>query len=233
MDLGLQGKLIVVGGGSGGIGRFVVEILRQEGAEVVVADLKTGIDLANPQEVQKFFAGLRQTHEKLHGYCSLAWGGSDSPLHCATPEEIQETWKNTFLAALYPVQEAVRWMRETGGGHIIVASSINSLLGLNEFSYDAAKGALNRIAPDICTGYGKDGIFAVTLCPGTVVGTPSWEGKAEILARIASTIPDGKLTTTTEVANTIAFLLSPHAVMFNGGTLIADRGWHLRPMDWK
>lgn len=230
MELGLRGKLIVVGGGSGGIGRFVVETLRHEGAEVVIA---TGVDLANPGEVQEYFAGLRKVYKELYGYCSLVWGGSDSPLHRVIPEEIEETWKNTFLAALYPIQEAVRWMRETGGGHIVIVSSVNSLLGLNEFPYDAAKGAVNRIAPDICAGYGKDGICAVTLCPGTVMGTPSWEGKEEMLAKIASTVPDGKLTTATEVANAIAFLMSDHVRMFNGGTLIADRGWHLRPMNWK
>ena len=71
---------------------------------------------------------------------------------------------------------------------------------------------------------------AVTLCPGTICGTPSWEGREADLERIASAIPDGRVTTAREVANAVAFLVSSHGAMFNGSTIIADRGWHLRPL---
>ena len=120
-------------------------------------------------------------------------------------------------------------MKETGGGHIVIVSSINSVLGLNEFAYDAAKGALNRIAPDIATSCGQYGIYAVTLCLGTIGGTPSWKGKEEELQKIAENVPDRKITDVNEVAKVIAFLLSNHAKMFNGCALLADRGWHLKP----
>ncbi|KKQ75764.1 MAG: hypothetical protein US98_C0060G0002 [Parcubacteria group bacterium GW2011_GWC1_38_6] len=231
MDLGLKNKLIVVGGGAGGIGRIVCETLLTEGAEVIVADVANGdIDLCSPNETQRFFQDLKKHHKQLSGYCSLVYGGGgESGLLDSSLLEIRSVLNNTLLAAVFPIQEAVRWMKKTGGGNIVVVSSVNSILGLNEFAYDIAKGALNRIAPDIATGHGKDGIYATTLCLGTICGTPSWKNRDKDLVRIASAIPDNKVTTTQEVANMIAFLLSHHSMMLNGSTIIADRGWSLKP----
>lgn len=231
MELGLKNQVIVIGGGAGGIGSALYKVLAQEGAQVFVADLVNGIDLGSPQPVKDFFADLRRKHRKLYGYCSLVYGGGgESGIIDATPTEIQGEIHGTLLAAVYPIQEAIRWMKETGGGHIVVVSSINSVLGLNEFAYDLAKGALNRIAPDIATSCGKYGIYAVTLCLGTVGGTPSWAGKEDQLKKIANAIPDKKVTDVNEVSRVIAFLLSDHAKMFNGCNLLADRGWHLKPV---
>jgi len=228
MNLMLKDKVIVVGGGAGGIGTALCETLRQEGALVIVADLVDGVDLANLQEVKNFFNQLRQHHQTLYGYCSLVCGGGGEKGIIETDSnEIGKELRGTLLAAVYPIQKAIQWMKETGGGHIVVVSSINSVLGLNEFAYDLAKGALNRVAPDIATGCGKHGIYATTLCLGTVGGTPSWTGKEEVLEKIAGNIPDKKVTDVDEAAKVIAFLLSKRGEMFNGCTLLADRGWHL------
>lgn len=230
MDLELKGKVIVVGGGAGGIGTVVCEYLRNEGAIVEVADIKDGINLGDSHIARSYFDELHKKHAKIDGYCSLVYGGGglygvlESPMN-----EIVDELTGTLLAAVFPIQEAARWMIETGGGSIVVVSSINSVLGLNEFSYDLAKGALNRIAPDLAVAHGKDGIYATTLLPGTVCGTPSWEGKEYDLKNIAEWIPDQKVTRASEVATMIAFLLSPHARMLNGSEIIADRGWHLKP----
>ncbi|MDI6602624.1 MAG: SDR family oxidoreductase [Patescibacteria group bacterium] len=231
MELGLKDKLIVVGGGAGGIGSAVCEILRKEEAQVVIADLKNGVDLGDPHKVKDFFTDLREHYKNLYGYCSLVYGGGgENGVIDADSTEIEKELRDTLLAGVYPIQEAVRWMKEIGEGHIVVVSSINSVLGLNEFAYDLAKGAINRVAPDIATGCGKYGIYAVTLCLGTIGGTPSWIGKEDQLRKIADAIPDKKVTDVNEAARVIAFLLSKHSEVFNGCTLLADRGWHLKPV---
>lgn len=231
MEIDLKDKVIIVGGGAGGIGSVLCNLLRKEKAQVVVADLKTGIDLGNPKKVKDFFTSLRRRYEKLDGFCSLVYGGGgESGIIETSSAEIGQEINGTLLAAVYPIQETIKWMKEKGGGHIVVVSSVNSVLGLDEFAYDLAKGALNRIAPDIATSCGKYGIYAVTLCLGTVGGTPSWRGKKNALKKIAEVIPDKHVTDVNEVARAIVFLLSEHARIFNGCTLIADRGWHLKPV---
>ena len=233
MHLNLEGKVIVMGGGGGGIGTIVHEELVQEKATPVMADLKTGVDLSDPDDCQRFFSGLKTKYKKIDGYVSLVYGGGGTTgIGGVKPEEMEQVMRQTFYAAFYPVQEAITWMKETGGGQIVIVSSVNSILGLNETAYDCAKGAINRIAADIATSCGRYGIYATTLLLGTVAGTPSWAGKNEDLETLAKTISDGKIITASQVAQTIAFLLTPPATIFNGSELIADKGWRLKPQ-WK
>ncbi len=233
MDLNLEGKMIVLGGGGGGIGTAVSEELTRRKATPVTADLKTGVDLSDPDDCRRFFAGLKTKHKKMDGYVSLVYGGGGTTgIGNVMPEELEQVMRQTFFAAFYPVQEAIAWMKGTGGGQIVVVSSVNSILGLNETAYDCAKGATNRIAADIATSCGRYGIYATTLLLGTVAGTPTWAGKDKDLARLARTISDGKAITATQVAQAISFLLTPPASIFNGSELIADKGWRLKPQ-WK
>ena len=233
MHLNLEGKVIVMGGGGGGIGTTVYEELVKEKATPVTADLKNGVDLSDPDDCRRFFSGLKTKYGKMDGYVSLVYGGGGTTgIDVVKPEEMEQVMRQTFYAAFYPVQEAITWMKETGGGQIVIVSSVNSILGLNEAAYDCAKGATNRIAADIATSCGRYGIYATTLLLGTVAGTPSWTGKSEDLERLAKTISDGKIITASQVAQTIAFLLTPPASIFNGSELIADKGWRLKPQ-WK
>ncbi len=232
--------LVVVGGAAGGVGQVVCLILRQQGFYVVGVDRQSPVDcvvtqtdLAKQYEVATFFETLREEHRELHGYVSLVWGGTGQGFLETSSGDLEKTWRDTFLAALYPVQEAARWMKETGGGYIVLASSINSVLGLDEFSYDAAKGAVNRIAPDIATSCGKHGVYATTLLPGTIGGTPSWVGKEAELERIAAEIPDGRVTDAREVAEWIAFLLSGGIKAVNGQEIRLDRGWSISKPGFK
>lgn len=230
--------LVVVGGAAGGVGQVVCQILREKGFQVIGVDCqpRTGcvqVDLADPDGVIAFFEDLKKKHRTLNGYVSLVWGGTGQGFLETTPADVEKTWRDTFLAAFYPAQEAVNWMKETGGGYIILASSMNSVLGLNEFAYDAAKGALNRIAPDIATSCGQYGVYAVTLLPGTIGGTPSWVGKENELARIAAEIPDGQVADAQEVARWIAFLLSGGIKAVNGQEIRLDRGWSISKPGFK
>jgi NAD(P)-dependent dehydrogenase (short-subunit alcohol dehydrogenase family) len=234
MDIGIKDKLIIVGGGAGGVGTVVSQVLREEGATVEVADIQAGTDLSDSEAVREFFDQAEARHRmRVVGFVSSVYGGSGgknlTPFIETRPEELEAEFRGTFLAAFYPIQEAVRRMRDNDGGNIVILSSINSWLGLDETPYDCMKGALNRIAPNIAQAHAGEGICATTLILGTIKATPSWVGLEHELARIEQSIPGGRATTAEEVAQLVAFLLSSHATPFNGGEIPADRGWHLRP----
>jgi NAD(P)-dependent dehydrogenase (short-subunit alcohol dehydrogenase family) len=230
MDLQLKGKVFVVGGGEGDVGRAIGETLHSEGATVVSLDIKTTADLSNPEDVKTVFGELRAFYPKIDGYISAVLGGTVTtrPLD-VTPDEMEMTLRHTLLAAVYPIQEATRWMVETGGGTVVVIGTINAKLGLGEFAYDVAKGAVHRIAPDIATLYADRGIRALTLCPGTIYPGHWWTGFEDALEGVKANIPDHKPTTPKEVGAAVAFLMSPYGAMFNGSEIYADRGWSLRP----
>lgn len=233
--------LVIVGGAAGEVGQATCGTLRSNGFHIVGADRKYPspfgveyVDLSDPRDVSRFFTALREEHQTIHSYVSLVWGGlAEKGFSDVTYPEMAETLRHTFYSALWPAQEAVRWMKEAGGGYVVIVSSINSVLGLNEFAYDAAKGALNRIAPDIATSCGKYGVYATTLLPGTIGGTPSWVGKEAELERIAAEIPDGRVTTAQEVADWITFLLSGGVEAVNGQEIRLDRGWSVSKPGFK
>lgn len=230
MDLGLKDKLVVVGGGEGGVGTALCKALKEEGAIVVSADIKSGIDLSSHEKTREFFSNLRQQyHQGLYGFVSSVYDGQTAkiPFIDATQEQMDIAYKGTYSAAYWPAIEAARWMKETGGGHILVLSTVNTKLGLAEGPYETMKGAVNRIAPSIATQYGSKGVYAITLLAGTIAPTPPWEGHDDLLEQVRKTIPDKRVTTPEEVSNVIAFLLSSYANAFNGNELLMDRGWTL------
>lgn len=229
MDLGLEGKLVVLGGGRGVIGSHVQDFLQVEGAEVIVADKKDGVDLSDPNVSRDFFVRLRERYpgRALHGYCSMVYDGAGVGLDSMDQRSFMAGLNGTFFAAVYPILEAVRWMQETNGGHIVIVSSVNSILGLNEPAYDMSKAALNQLVREIATSQGQKGIYAVSVCPGSILGTDAWPEDKPTVPQLRATIPDGNITTPGELANVVGFLMSKHARLFSGSTLIADRGWHI------
>ena len=227
MDLGLKDKRIVVTGAMGGIGTEICKVLEEEGARVVPVDIKSGTDLGDAVQTHEYFQELREQYKKIDGFVSSVYGGpgGQSGLHEVRLDDFESDMRNTFYAVFYPVKEALTWMRETGGGHIVVITSINAHLGLGEWGYDIAKAGLEQMVRNLATWHSNEGIYSFALAPGTVAPTPAWEGKGDVLAAIARSIPDGKVTHPSEVANFVAFLLSSYARMAIGNTILGDRAW--------
>lgn len=232
MELGLKNRVIVLGGGAGGIGQATVEFLTEEGAIVVVAD-RDRADLGDKQSTGAFFASLRREYPAIHGYVSLVWhGAAEGDLTQVTEEGLHAQVHDTLYGAVWPCQAAIEWMKETGGGSIVIVSSINSVVGVGQTDYDICKAGLNQLARDIATGYASSHIRANALCPGSV-DTHVWDKlrseDPKLFQKLSSVTPDGRLTSAVETAKVIAFLLSDVSSMFNGATLIADRGWSIFP----
>ncbi len=224
MDLGLKEKLIIVSGQTGKIGDTICKVLRSEGARVIVADKKNGIDLNNSINAQKFLLedAIEGGSHNLYGYvCLIFGGGEERGTFDSQPHDSWMELKENLLAAIYTIQQATQIMKGQREGHIVIMSSISSLLEPDESAYDMAKNTLNRIAPDIAASYGYWNISATTLCLGAVGKTLYWQEKT--LNRIANSVPGKKVISPEEIAHIIAFLLSNHAKTFNGTTLVTNR----------
>lgn len=222
----LREAVVVVGGGEGWVGAEVQKALAYYGASAESVDLRgaPSVDLSDAEQAKACFRRLREKHDRIHGFVSCVWGGPAQPLMATTPSALEESFRNTFFAAFYPVQQAVSWMQETGGGHIVLVSSINSEVSRDEGGYDYAKGALRSLTFDLLS-HARQGICAVSLAPGTIGGSPSWEGKDEELLRISREIPDGRVSGASVIAHNVAWFLTSAAWPFVGHTLPMDRGW--------
>ncbi|BEQ14710.1 SDR family NAD(P)-dependent oxidoreductase [Desulfoferula mesophila] len=233
---------LVVGGGSG-MGRAAALALAAAGARVMVADLDLAaaqatasqagggslgwaVDVADPASVAGLFAQLREEIEALHMLVHTAaiLGGT------AFIDEVSDAaWRRMMAVNLdgpfYCSREAVRWMKRTGGGRILLFSSVASLTPTpGALPYSAAKGGVNMLARTLAAEAAKHNIRVNVIAPG-YVRTPMLEGLPSGFAEyIVKKTPLGRLGEESEVAALVAYLAGPQADFFTGQVLSPNGG---------
>jgi NAD(P)-dependent dehydrogenase (short-subunit alcohol dehydrogenase family) len=147
-----------------------------------------------------------------------------------------------LLSAVRACRAAIPVMLERGGGAIVNISSVHGRQpSAVNVDYGAAKAAMINLTKALSEEFGPQGIRVNGVCPGPVV-TPWWTdegGAADILADVTGSDRDGVLTTVApemmqlttgrlaepqEIADTVAFLASPHAASTTGTEVVVDSG---------
>jgi NAD(P)-dependent dehydrogenase (short-subunit alcohol dehydrogenase family) len=202
MDLGLQGKIAVVTGGSRGMGLATVRALVDEGVKVVAgarsrgADLEAlgeavtpvSVDLSTPDGP----GALVQRAIDEHGGLDLLVnnvGGADvnfGPPHELTDELWSRTIDLNFLSAVRAIRAAVPSMTERGGGAVVSVSSVNGFLPEPDApAYSAAKAALVSFSKTCSKAYGGIGIRFNVVSPG-FTATDMWVGEGGVADQVAA-----------------------------------------------
>lgn len=134
-----------------------------------------------------------------------------------------------FTDALLPAMAA------RGGGAIVFVSSVNALLHVGNPAYSAAKAGMLAYCRAIAVEYGRAGIRANAILPGSV-RTPAWDHRLEkdpgLEDRVARFYPLGRLATPADVAHAALFLASPLAGAITGAALPVDGGLSAGNLDF-
>jgi 3-oxoacyl-[acyl-carrier protein] reductase len=241
--MNLQGRRILVTGGSRGIGAAIVRRLLEAGARVVLhyghreADAKQVASVA-PDRVTLVEADLGRTGsaEALWRAAAEAWGGLDAvvlnagiyrPAPLDAPDAVwRAVWSETIQVNLSApadlVRAAVPAFRAQGGGIIVSIASRAAFRGdMPEYlAYAASKGALVAMTRSIARGYGADNILAYVVAPGWVRTEMAEEAVAAYgETELARDIPLGEMAPPEDVAEVVAFLVSGRARHLTGATL--------------
>jgi NAD(P)-dependent dehydrogenase (short-subunit alcohol dehydrogenase family) len=243
----LEGKVAIVTGGARGIGGATVEALCREGAFVFVADL-----LDEGETLAKRLAGegrcarfvkLDVTDEaqwkKLVDDIVREFGHLDILVNNAgigTFEDVeQETragWDKVIAVNQMGVWLGMKYsapaMKNNGGGSIVNVSSIFGAVGGfgGSVAYHASKGAVRLMTKNAAIRYAKEGVRVNSMHPGfidtpmiaTVKGTP-------VEQAIVQNTPMGRLGTSAEIGEVIAFVSGPKASYMTGSEIYVDGGW--------
>jgi 3-oxoacyl-[acyl-carrier protein] reductase len=244
MDLGLEGRVCVITGSTGGIGLETARMLAEEGALVVTSGrseapgvgeaLHVTCDLSRPEEPDRVVA------EAVAGL-----GGVDSLVNnvgitrVAKFEEVDDSewdeyWQLNVMSYVRAIRAALPHLRARGGGSIVNVSSTagkRPSTGMPHYSVTkAAVLSLSRLVADL---YAADGIRCNALTPGPTE-TGSWLGeggladqqgeRAAVLEKVGAGRPLGRLARPEEVAAVIAFLCSDRASYVTGAAWSADGG---------
>jgi 3-oxoacyl-[acyl-carrier protein] reductase len=245
MDLGLNGRVALVTGATGGIGAVVARTLAAEGAKVAVgyraaegeADrLVAAIerdggsavpvrhDLRDPESIRAAVEAIVARWGSLDALVACAWespGWSppDRPTEVIPVAEWRAQLRTNAEGTAYCVRAVLPYMRERGFGRIVLLSSGAARGAPGMEPYGSAKAAVHGLTRSLSQSAGPAGVLVNVVMPGLVATPKHRETIApEILAHMASQTPTRRLSTEEDVARLVAFLASPA----NGNTTGAE-----------
>jgi NAD(P)-dependent dehydrogenase (short-subunit alcohol dehydrogenase family) len=225
-DLG--GKVAVVTGGARGIGAATVELFRQCGARAEVLDLENGCDVTDEQAVKAAF-------ERLGGFDILVNNAGRAARKPAVELERSE-WdavlELNLTATFLCSRLAQRYMKQRGGGSIVNLASIMGFSGgiFPNASYQASKGGVVNLTRALALEWAQDNIRVNAVAPTFVrtdLTVPIF-GNPQVLEKVMSHTPLGRLPEVDDIAAAIVFLCSPAARCITGVTLPVDSGFLAR-----
>ncbi|HXR53651.1 MAG TPA: 3-oxoacyl-ACP reductase [Acidimicrobiales bacterium] len=244
----LVGKVAVITGAAGGIGRASAVRFAAEGAHVVAADLAgeaveevaklvggigVRVDVTDADDVQAMY---RRAIDEFGGLDICFNNAGISP-----PEDDSiltteaDAWARVQAVNLTSVylccKYAIPHLLTRGGGSIINTASFVAVLGsaTSQISYTASKGGVLAMSRELGVQFARDGVRVNALCPGPV-NTPLLQElfakDPERAARRLVHVPMGRFAEPEEIAAAAAFLASDDASFITASTFLVDGGIH-------
>ena len=235
----LDGQWVLITGAAGGIGSAMVKTFQGAGARVIACDRAAeALQAVGAEHCEAFEltdpAACRAALERIERAVGLPNVVVSNAGHtrAETFDQVDdEVWAREIAINLSGARNVTSpllpKMRSRGHGVFVFISSINALAHFGNPGYSAAKAGLVAYSRAIATEYGRYGVRANTLCPGSV-RTASWDHRLardpSVIDRVSRLYPLGRIVEPHEVANAATFLASPLASGITGVTLPVDAG---------
>jgi NAD(P)-dependent dehydrogenase (short-subunit alcohol dehydrogenase family) len=246
MTMKFAGKVVAITGAAGGIGQELCRHFGGEGASIFAIDKKDTVigftnelkkysitanpcvvDIGDSNAVTTKLGKLMRDFGDIDILINNA-GFSEHPTIERTPPEAWNGDVNGNLNGAYNcVYTVLPGMKKKSGGVIVTVGSVNGLSALGDPAYSAAKAALISMTKAIAMEYGRYGIRANIVLPGTV-RTPIWNDRAAkdptILKTLMRWYPLARIAEPSDVAKAVAFFASDDAAAITGAELAVDCG---------
>jgi 3-oxoacyl-[acyl-carrier protein] reductase len=246
MDLGLDGRVFIVTGGSRGLGYATAEALIADGAKVILSSRTpdsvaaaaarlgpsaagVAADLTDAETPERLVSAATSRFGRLDGALVSVGGPALGTAAAMTDEQWRSAFETVFLGSVRAVRTFAAAMPDGGAIGLVLSTSAKSpLTGLG--LSNGLRPGLAMAAKDMADEFAPRGVRVVGLLPGRVLTDRNRElfaaaGDAEAAAaRVAETIPLRRLGEPAEFGRVAAFLLSPAASYVTGALIPVDGG---------
>lgn len=251
----LEGKVIVVSGGTKGVGRTAAEEFAREGARVAIggrdeaAAMKSirlmrtygsdGIfvhtELTDVGDCRRLFSRAVGEYGKVDGFFNYAGITPVSPLDTCDEDTFNRVMDINFRACFFCCQEAVKHMRKNGGGSIVLTGSAHAWGGQKDrAAYACSKGVLLTLMEHIAHNYASEKIR----CNYLTLGWTPTEGEvalrnsqgmteAELRRQAARILPMGRMLERADYVEALIYFMSDASAMMTGSNFRITAGEYI------
>lgn len=251
----LQDKVIVISGGTKGVGRAFAEVAGREGAKVIIGgrDKSAGeaakntissfdtkamfvyCDLLKVEDCRRLFDVAYESFGKVDGFFNYAGVTPVSPLDTCDEKTFDWVMDVNFKAAFFCCQQAIKYMRMNGGGSIVLTGSAHAWGGQKDRAvYACSKGILRILMEHIAHQYASE----LIRCNYLTLGWTPTEGEValrkcqgenedELRKRAAEILPMGRMCETDDYMEALIYLMSDASAMMTGSTFRLTAGEYI------
>lgn len=251
----LKDKVIIISGGTKGVGRAFAEVAGREGAKVIIGgrDEKAAkeairninifgsdalfihTDLNNIKECKNLFDEAYKKFGKIDGFFNYAGITPVSPLDTCDQATFDMVMNVNFRAAFFCCQQSIKYMRLNGGGSIVLTGSAHAWGGQKDrAAYACSKGVLRILNEHIAHQYATENIRCNYL---TLGWTPTegevslresqGESESELRKRAAEILPMGRMCERNDYMEALIYMFSDSSNMMTGSVFRVTAGEYI------
>ena len=254
-DKVLEGKVIVVSGGTKGVGRAAAEEFARRGAKVVIGGrdeeaaykslrvMRTygseGIfvhtDLEKVEDCRRLLDEAAARFGKVDGLYVYAGVTPVSPLDTCDEDTFNQVMNINFRAAFFCTQQAIRYMRMGGSGSIVYTGSAHAWGGQKDrAAYACSKGVLRTLMEHVAHNYASEQIRCNYLTLGwtptegeVALRRSQGESEAELRKRAGEILPMGRMLERSDYLEALVYLMSDASAMMTGSVFRITAGEYI------